>query len=285
MRRNQPARMVAAALVVGVVLAACGSGDSSSSDTTVPASSTIAVPVTVAGTAAPTTSTTSAPTTTDAAATTTAATTTTLAPEISTTVAPTTTDGTADLVGLVLSDNGIGPIAFGTPDTSAVDQFSLLLGSPTEDRRAEFPTADGSGSFIDADDVAFAQPFGRFVCFPNELCVSFGGPRAEALVFLGWHYQHEGAPQPPDLFTSAGLGIGVRWADHLDDITMSTGASCYSIGYGSAGGISVALLSTGAPFGAFDENGVYVETTPPADQVTVQSMTAGENEFFLFGDC
>jgi hypothetical protein len=276
--------VVVPALACLLVAPACGS-ESASSDTAVPASSTIAVPITVAGTAAPTTSTTVAPTTTDVAATTTAATTTTLAVDTSTTVAPTTTDGTADLVDLVLADSGIGPIAFGTPDASAVEQLSLLLGSPTEDRRAEFPTADGSGSFIDGDDVAFAQPFGRFVCFPNELCVSFGGPRADALVFLGWHYQHVAAPQPPDLFTAAGLGIGVRWADHLDDITMSSGASCYSLGYGSAGGISVALLSTGAPFGAFDENGVYIETMPPADLVTVQSMTAGENEFFLFGDC
>ena len=71
-----------------------------------------------------------------------------------------------------------------------------------------------------ASAVAFAQPFGRFVCFPNELCVSFGGPTADALVFLGWHYQHDAAPIPPDLFTAAGLGIGVRWSDHLDDITM-----------------------------------------------------------------
>jgi hypothetical protein len=277
---------VVSALVASCLLAACGSSDSSSADTSAAASSTIAVPVTIAGTAAPTTSTTVAPTTTVVESTTTAATTTTLEPAATSTVAPPTTDdGVADLVDLVLSDSGIGPIPFGTPAAAAVDQLATLLGAPTEDRAAAFPTADGSGSFIDDNDVAFAQPFGRFVCFPNELCVSFGGPTADALVFLGWHYQHDAAPIPPDLFTAAGLGIGVRWSDHLDDITMSSGASCYSVGYGSAGGISVALVSAGAPFGAFDDSGVYVETTPPADQVTVMSMTAGENEFFLFGDC
>ncbi len=290
-----PRLMAVSCLVGGLLVAACGAGDGGSAGAdTAAATSTIEVPITVAGTAAPTTtSTTTAPTTTsvpptttgDPGSSTTAATTSTLAPATGSTAAPSTTTAARGPAALLLTDSGIGSVSFGTPDLSAIEQLSTLLGAPTEDRRAEFPTADGSGSFVDADDVAFVQPFGRFVCFANEWCMSFGGPTPDALVFLGWQYQRLGEPRPPELFTAAGLGIGVSWAGHEDDITMSPGASCYSVGYGSAGGISVTLLSVGVPFGSFDDNGVYVESVPPADQVTITSLTAGENEFFLFGDC
>ena len=278
-------QLVAPVLVASMCLAACGA-ESAGSEPTQAVASTIAVPATVAGTAAPTTTSTTVPASTTTAATTTTSTApgTTIAAD--TTVAPATTAATVGVSDLVLSDGGVGAVGFGTPDASTIDQLTPLLGAPTEDRRAAFPTADGSGDFIDENDVAFARPFGRFVCFANELCLSFGGATADALVFLGWHYQHQSdAHQPPDLFTAAGLGPGVSWADHLGDITLSDGGSCYSVGYGSAGGIALALLSSGDFFGSYDENGQYVATTPPPEQVTVMSMTAGETEYFLYGDC
>ena len=60
---------------------------------------------------------------------------------------------------------------------------------------------------------------------------------------------------------------------------------CYTIGSGDIDGIDLTVQSDEVEFGSFDDLGNYVEAVPPADQVTVVFMEAGENPISLLGDC
>jgi len=277
------AKRTRASMVVGVLMlatvAACGSDEgaatpptavavtdpatSESPDDTGTTSTNVANSTTTAATTAP--STTAAPTPTPI------------------TTAPITT-APITVADLRLSGTAVGPVAFGTGDTPALDVLAPLLGPPAADETATFPTADETGSYQNTDDESiFAFPFLRRVCFDNGFCMSFGGASATELQLVGYDYFTAEVPVEPVLSTTEELPLGARWSDHLDAMTASAGG-CYSQGFGESGGVTLVLISSGELFGAFDGE-TYTTAVPDAADVTVYGMRAGANPGYLYDDC
>jgi len=277
------ARVTRASRLVGALMlatvAACGSDEgaatpptavavtdpatSESPDDTGTTSTNVANSTTTAATTAP--STTAAPTTTPI------------------TTAPITT-APITVADLRLSGTAVGPVAFGTGDTPALDVLAPLLGPPAADETATFPTADETGSYQNTDDESiFAFPFLRRVCFDNGFCMSFGGASATELQLVGYDYFTAEVPVEPVLSTTEELPLGARWSDHLDAMTASAGG-CYSQGFGESGGVTLVLISSGELFGAFDGE-TYTTAVPDAADVTVYGMRAGANPGYLYDDC
>jgi len=260
--------------LVALSLAACGGTGApqvvqSNSATTVPgettttadpAASTIAVDTTVVDT-----STTVLDTTTS-----------------TTTVVVTTTSPPLTPADLVLRSDGIGPLVFGAPVADTLGVLTAVLGPTIIDESANYPNEPTPGQFESVEgDYGFAHPFERQVCFDNSLCITFGGSAPDRLAFVGWELS---AGNPPPLATTAGIAVGVRWADFAGSMTVEQGG-CYSAGYGQSAGVTLYLESSGEWFQSFDDAGNYVVGNPDPADVTVTSMSAGNLRIFLYGDC
>ena len=271
-------RTLASVAVLVVIAPACSSSDSvestdastttdSARPTTEPVA-TSADPATTVADSTPDTSTTEAPTTTVQATTTTEAVTTTTA------VALSATD-------LRLATNGVLPFVFGDTDTNVIAGLTSVLGATILDTAQAYTIPDGDYLLDAAEEVGYTFPFGRYVCFRNDLCVQFGGAATDALVFTGWNLDSDAAPQ---LFTSDRISVGATLSAFPGEITVLEGG-CYWTGYGDTAGVGVTLFSSGDPFVYFTEDGDYAFGSPSPADVTVTQMHAGELPFYLFDDC
>jgi hypothetical protein len=215
--------------------------------------------------------------------TTVAGTATTAPPAAATTEAPTTTNAVPQTVAeLVLRSDGLGPLRFGADSNVVVSTISSILGAPTSDAAAEYPTPADGGSFISADEeLGFVQPFGRTVCWMNGLCTESGGNTAGPYAFVGWYYA---AADADELSTVDGLDVGSRWSDFTTVMTAEPGG-CYSVGYGTSAGISLTLQSEGTPFSVIEDDGSETAALPDPADVTVVQMQAGQQVAFLLSDC
>lgn len=265
----------AAVLALGLVAGACTREDEiatpvATSVTTVPSTTvppTTVPPTTVPGTTVPPTTPPSAPPTT-------------APPTVPPTAAP-TTPPPLTVASLVLMSDGIGPFRFGASGSDLVAQLGTVLGAPASDATIDYPVAVDGGYARDASgEEVFAHPVGRATCFGNGLCVYAGGPTATDVAFVGWNFA---GAVPPALTSPTGVTTGSRWSA-FPTMTVDEGG-CYSEGTGSVDGISLSIVSEGAPFGAVDAAGNYVAGRPdPADAVVV-NMQAGIQPGFPFIDC
>ena len=274
-------RVPAALAAVDVLATACGGSTESSAastltpvetpvateapaDTDVPAETEVPMVTEATTTVAPTTAapTTAAPATTAPV---------TAAPP----AAPTAVD-------LTLRADGIGPLAFGatTPD-QLIAAMTPAIGSPSSVESLDY-TSDAGGFFENAaEELGFAFASGRDVCFGNGLCAYFGGGSSAALKFVGYR-QNEG---PGALSTASGITAGSRGADVGAAIAAEPGG-CYWTGGGTADGVRLFLQSGGDPFGYFDEvTEEYISQVPAIADITVLSVFAGEEPFYLYEDC
>lgn len=240
-------------------------------ETTATADSTVTTEVTTtlapATTAAPTTTTETLPSTTTAPP----------APE--TTAAPAPAPAP-----LVLRGTGVGPYTFGMPYADVATGLDMRLAALT-DVASEYPTPDGYGSYISADGSrVFSAPFSREACWSDggapsdNLCLTFGGPAAGSLTFVGWSYGGN------TLLSDGGFTGGSRWSDFPAIFTPGT-AGCYSISGSFVGDISLSLESTGALFGSYDESGTFIGPDPAPADVRIYRMTAGSIAGSTEGDC
>lgn len=268
---------VAVLVVIAAATAACSSDsvESTVASTTIDSAPpppepviTSADPSTTVADATPDTSTTEAPTTTVEATTTTQAVTTTTA------VALSAND-------LNLARNGVLPFVFGDTDTNVVAGLTSVLGATILDTTTTYTIPDGAYLLDAAEETGYTFPFGRYVCFRNDVCVQFGGSTTDTLVFTGWNLDSDAAPQ---LFTSNGISVGATLSAFPGQITVFEGG-CYSTGYGETAGVGVTLFSAGDPFLSFTEDGEYAFGSPSPADVTVTQMHAGELPFYLFDDC
>lgn len=275
---------VPAALATAALLAtACGgSTDSTAESTLAPLDTPVPTEVPVE-TGAPVD--TEVPAATDP--TTTLAPTTTAAPE--TTVAPATTAATPAPppappapAAMTLRTDGIGPLAFGatTPD-QLIAAMTPVIGSPSSVASLDY-AVDAGGFFENVtEERGFAFVSGRDVCFGNGLCTYFGGGYGAALTFVGYR-QNEGVGA---LTTASGVTAGSRGAVVGATIVAEPGG-CFSTGSGTADGVRLFLQSSGEPFGYFD--GVteeYVSQVPAIGDISVISVSAGEEPFYTYEDC
>jgi hypothetical protein len=183
---------------------------------------------------------------------------------------------------LVLLSDGLGPLKFGADSDEVVAAISAVVGQPTSDAPGEYPVARPDGSFQSEDEeLGFAQPFGRTVCWQDGLCIENGGTTAGPYTFLGWYYAATG---PDTLAAPSGLDVGSTWADFQDIMTVEPGG-CATVGHGSSYGVQLNLLSSGTPFVTTDANGTETNTTPDPKDVTVQQMEAGQQITFLQDAC
>lgn len=203
---------------------------------------------------------------------------------------PVTIPADVELVDLVLWSSGIGPISFGASVDDVIQAITPLLTAPgTEplsDVSMNYP-ATSENMHIDATgEEAFARAFGRTVCYDDGLCWHFGGDDADALVFLGWSQDASSSPIHPPLATADGISIGSRWSDHPGQIDVAAdGNACYQVGFGTAGGIDVTLISDGEWFVTPQDDGTWVTAVPDPADVTVMALTAGSRPIYLYEDC
>jgi hypothetical protein len=188
----------------------------------------------------------------------------------------------ATTADLVLVADGVGPLRFGTEADAVIGAINAVLGPPTSDAPAEYPVAADDGSFMSVDqELGWAQPFGRTVCWMNGFCGEFGGTVAGAYTFEGWFYA---ATDVDELAAPSGLDVGSTWADFADIITVDPGG-CYSVGYGTAEGVTLAMQSSGEPFVVVDDEGTESPGAPDPADVTIMQMQAGDQVTYLFEDC
>lgn len=238
------------ALLALVSLAACSSSRSSGA------------PATTAGpaTSSPATSTatpTSAPATTE----------------------PTTTAPAVDM--MQLRQDGVGSAYLGDPAGDVVSALTAVLGAAESDVSADYPTPNGPDSYLDAlGEIEFGATRGRTVCFPNSLCLFFGGPDDANLSFVGWSYTSDPAAA---MHTISGVTIGSRWADFASMEVYEGG--CYTVGSGVADGVRLWVQSTGDPFSGVDAAGNWMNYLPAPADVTVTALESGDMPLFLAGDC
>ena len=192
----------------------------------------------------------------------------------------TTTTVPAPIV-LTLRGDGIGPFDLGVASSEVIDAMIAQFGPATFDERQEYPVDDGSGSYQSPDgEFAFAYPFGRSLCWASQFCAEFGGTDTTTEVFTGWSYSDESGLT---LASTSGVTIGSRWSD-FPAMNVNPGG-CYIVGYGDIDGIALTLQSDDVAFGSFDDDGDYVETVPPPEQVAVTFMQTGDIPIHLLGDC
>jgi hypothetical protein len=251
---------------------------SDSTDSTVAGASTTvsgSTGTTVAGSTGTTVAGSTATTVAGSSATTVAGSGTTAAP-VTTSAIPTT------LVELALVSDGLGPLRFGSDGDTVILIISSVLGPPISDAPAEYPTPAGDGSYTSLDEeLGWAQPFGRTVCWANGFCGEFGGATAGPYTFQGWFYAETDVDP---LSAPSGLDVGSTWAEFADVITVNPGG-CYSVGYGTADGVTLAMQSSGEPFVNVDEDGNETPSSPDPADVTIMQMQAGEQVTYLFEDC
>jgi hypothetical protein len=278
----------AVAGLVAIGLAACAGSEQLTAQTvpattTGTATSTTDVPTSPSTVAiAPTTEPTTAPPTTTPSD--------TVPPATQPPTAPVTIPADVELVDLVLSSSGIGPIAFGASVDDVIRAITPLLTAPGTE-----PSSDVSMSYPDTSEnmhvdatgeEAFTRAFGRTVCYDGGSCWHFGGADADALVFLGWSQNASSSPIHPPLATADGISIGSRWSDHPGTIAVPSGGNaCYQVGFGTAGDIDVTLLSEGEWFVTPQDDGTWVTAVPDPADVTVMALSAGSRPIYLYEDC
>lgn len=253
-------------VLVGLVLVANGCSSSSANKAT----SAPVVETSVSSTA-PVESTTTiaaeAPTTTTGAATTTEAPTTSTMPA----AAP-----------LTLRSDGVGSFDFGMTYTDVAAGITGQLEALT-DEALEFPVVDEYGGYRTTDESqGFIAPFGRIACWADgatsNFCAAFGGAAPEALSFVGWTYSGSA------LSTTSGVTGGSLWSDFPTMLTAGQGG-CFQESSGSIDGVTVSVVSTGAPFGSYDDAGNLIPSNPAPTDVSVTSLDAGDYPYDTQADC
>ncbi len=236
------------ALLVVLALNACSSSRSGIASATSSGGSTV---TTTPGTTAP------APTTAPAS------------------TAPATTVPAVD--PFLLRSDGVGAADFGD-DVATVQAALGALGGLTTDETGEFPTPDGAQYVDAAGENVFVAPYLRTLCWSNSLCAHFGGATPTTVVFVGWAYTDDASAT---MHTASGATLGIR-GSAVTGLNVNEGG-CYTSGMGDVdGGIQVSLYSDGVPF---MENDGTTAHRPPAADVTIISLYAGEMPLFLYGDC
>ena len=183
---------------------------------------------------------------------------------------------------LTLRPDGVGALAFGatTPD-QLVAVMTPALGSPSAIESLDYPTNAGGYFENESAERGFAFPSGRDICFSNGLCTYFGGASSAALTFVGYRQSEGTGP----LATASGVTAGSHGADFSSAIVAEAGG-CLSTGSGTADGVQLFLRSSGDMFGFFDDvTGDFVAQVPAIEDISVLSVFAGEEPFFLFDDC
>ncbi len=261
-----------------VALGACGGSESATS-----ASTTRPANATVLGTLPPTA-------TTPVVATT-SATTVVVIPSTEpattppTTGAPTTPPSTAPVstvdpaTELILSAVGLGPHPFGTGPVELLGDLNERFGLPRTDEVTTFVT--NNGEYISDDGCCgFIAAAGREVCWPNGLCITFGGPTTESLGFVGWFYQGD---EFASLHSAAGITLGSRWSNFLTAMTVLPGG-CYTTGSGTTNdGITLDVI--GGDFATVADDGTFTTLLPAPEEVAVAAMSSGDHIYDLEGDC
>ena len=193
-----------------------------------------------------------------------------------TTAPPTTVDPATELI---LSSVGVGPHPFGTGPVGLLEDLNERFGLPRTDEVTTFVT--NNGAYISEDGCCgFIAAAGREVCWPNGLCVTFGGPTTENLGFVGWLYQGD---EFSGLHSAAGITLGSRWSNFLTSMTVQPGG-CYTTGTGATNdGITLDVI--GGDFAQVGDDGTFTTLLPAPEEVTVVAMSSGEHIYDLEGDC
>ena len=178
---------------------------------------------------------------------------------------------------LVLRSNGLGTGLFGATPASVISLLQAQLGAPTGDFSEAFPILS-SGYYLSlTSEDYFARPFGRQVCFGNDICVTFGGFSLASMTFVGYSVGDSGR-----LIDANGLGVGARGSDFPGAISVIDVGGCYTYGSGmSATGIALGLFSDGVAFATFD---AAIIPGPTQRDITVNNMSSGE-EIYSYSDC
>jgi hypothetical protein len=269
-------------LAVGLsilVVGACGGSESSTSTTTTqPTNATLVGTLPPAVTAPPvvTTAATTVPVVPPTEPTTTIPPTT-----VTLTVPPSTAPATTvdPATELILSAVGLGPHPFGTGPVELLDDLNGRFGLPGTDEVTTFVT--NNGEYITEDGCCgFIAAAGREICWPNGMCVTFGGQTTESLGFVGWFYQGD---EFASLRSAAGVTLGSRWSNFLTAMTVLPGG-CYTTGSGATNdGITLDVI--GGDFATVAEDGSFTTLLPAPEEVTVIAMSSGEHIYDLEGDC
>jgi hypothetical protein len=179
-------------------------------------------------------------------------------------------DGPIEPDGL-LTPCSVNGLAFGMSRDLVMPAAVEMFGPFDFDGTEEYPEAVDGGRFTDdLGTYEFAFPIDYSACFPNSLCLTFGGASESDLLLVGWQLLG-GSVTDVDLATPSGVTLGSRWADHLDEMVMGT--ACGWSANATVDGVNVSLLSSEDLFG---EDGELAEELPDAATVTVASATAGE---------
>lgn len=206
---------------------------------------------------------------------------------VPTTIAPTATT-TPVPTQLTVSGDSLGGLEFGLSVEASLPQLLATLGEPAYDDSLEMPRLE-NGVWYDDNQNFFAHQFSRQVCWgvTSTLCAVFGGDAADSVQLVGW-YARSANGEPSPIVTEGGIQHGSSWADHPEVVLDPPGSytSCYSLGYGTTpDGIRVVLESMTSMFSSWDLDGNFVEVVPPAQEVTVVGMSAGEQVGTLTDDC
>jgi hypothetical protein len=198
------------------------------------------------------------------------------------TTAPGNPDGdpTGDAATELRAD-GLGSYRFGDSEAAVTNGLATQMGQPSSTDRFDLPVSAGDGYETVDSEYGFVHPLATVYCYQGGLCATFGGSAPDSLTLTGWSYA---ATTSPLWSTPAGVTFGSRWSDFPDRITADPGG-CYSIGSGATDGVALTLSSSGVPFSLYDENGQYIAQVPPATEVTVVDLVAGDRVQFLLGDC
>lgn len=159
---------------------------------------------------------------------------------------------------------------------AAIEMFGPFDFESTE----EYPEPTTDGRFAaEFGDETFAFRIMSYACFPNSLCLFFGGDEEADLDFVGWQLLG-GSVTDIDLATASGVTLGSSWADHLDEIVPEAG--CEWTAVAAHEGMHVFLLSSDEFFGTA---GVLAEELPDPTTVKVDGAYAGEISIPTDGFC
>ena len=175
---------------------------------------------------------------------------------------------------LTLRSDGLGANNFGAQPSVVISAVSALYGPPTINRDITFTYDPASMVYESPEGELFAFPFGKNVCWHENLCIDFGGVSTAALGLTGYSYYSDFQAL---LFDSNGLGMSSRAADWPGTYSYQA-AGCYAYSTGTtATGILVSLISRGAPFGP---------TLPAPGDVYITGFYAGYHIYSAEGeDC
>jgi len=207
---------------------------------------------------------------------------TTMAP--SDTGTATATTSVPAVPGLV-TGHSIEGAALGDEADGAVEALTARFGTPASDTTVELTHKVGSHWENDLY-ATFGNQHAREICWgqpEQQLCVWFGSDGSDPLRLVGWSTTTAQLNQTL-IVAANGLAVGSRWSDHLADVTLT--GSCYSVGFATtADGMAVELISANEMFNGFDSSGVPITYSPRPDEVTVRSLSAGDQLGDSRSDC